>query len=229
MWLWITLIIVILAGIGFFAWAYYDSKNHTVQPDKATLDAINNDSTPAIADDATDVLTADDNTDIAVTADWKTYTNDTYNFSIKYPSDWIQKEETSESYMGLSGKDLVYKISFTDPNIPTDPKLKPQPNNFFLRVYKNSTNTTLKDWLYSTFHRPNTELENYEVGKAIVLGDENGYFSSIGCCGTSDRNYVVEKGQYIYSLGTYYVDPTIGDKEMPTIFKQVLSTFQFTK
>jgi len=73
-WLWITLIIVVLAGAGYFSWYYFMGPGKKVATTTTT--------TPTVVDE---------------TAGWQTYTNTTYTFSFKYPKDWTAKEVTSTS------------------------------------------------------------------------------------------------------------------------------------
>lgn len=75
-------------------------------------------------------------------------------------------------------------------------------DGIFVRVYSNTSNQTVKDWLLANYKLPNTELENYTQGKAIKLGGVSGYTSQIGCCSAYDLSYVVQHGSYIYELGT---------------------------
>lgn len=101
------------------------------------------------------------------------------------------------------------------------------PENIFVRVFtKANSFTALKDWLYTKYHQPNTELERYEVGQAVTLDGKNGYFSSIGCCGGIDRNYVVEANGFVYMLGSNYFETTIDDKNMPALFTKIAETFK---
>lgn len=83
MWLWITLIIVVLIGGGFFAWYYL------VGPGKK---AATKTATPTATPTAT-------NTNSNSTAGWLTYTNIVYGYSIKYPSNLKYIEEDGAKYM----------------------------------------------------------------------------------------------------------------------------------
>ena len=120
----------------------------------------------------------------------------------------------------LSKLTVAQKEAFTGPK-PTD--------NIFVRVYSKNEAVTLKDWLYNTYHQPNTELENYQVGQMITLAGLSGYFSSIGCCGSDDRSYVITSGNYVYSLGSNYFIGTRENETMPATFQKVAKTFTITK
>ena len=56
--------------------------------------------------------------------------------------------------LGITGSTIAQKAVLTGPKSPDD---------VFVRVYKKDTTTALKDWLYNTYHHPNTELEKYQV------------------------------------------------------------------
>lgn len=159
------------------------------------------------------------------TADWKTYTNSTYGFSFKYPTNWTKTESTTEAGEGVLSKDLVLKVTFTDPT-PISTTTRQPINNIYARIYKTSAGISLNDWLINTFRLPETELADYQVGKAITMAGKSGYYSSIGCCSQSDRNYVVMNNNYIYSLGTSFFDTSITDATMPSTFEKVLATFE---
>jgi len=74
---------------------------------KIQVQLINNDGSTAVSD------MSDNNFSIVApivqTADWKTYTNSQYGFSIKYPSDWkIQEYKDSKNIMRTLAIDPVY-------------------------------------------------------------------------------------------------------------------------
>lgn len=208
-WLWITLIIVVVVAIVLGTWYYLMGPGKKV----ATT------TTPSTTTATTDQLLAG----------YEKYTNDTYGFSFQYPETWTSTkvEATTETSAGVLAKDLVYKVRFYDPNAVQ--KSGPvTSDDVYMRVYKKTTSsTTLNAWLISTYKLPNSELSDYAVGKEITLGGQKGFFSSIGCCAQVDRNYVVEKGDYIYSLGSGHFDNDIKDVDMPATFQKIAPTFKF--
>lgn len=256
-------LVALFAGLAaFVTWYYYDQVS-TVY-DNATSFGVNVSKKAATTTPAA----------TSATADWKTYTNDTYGFSFKYPSLWESaKSEVTTKPGDEVSSDFIYNVKYYDPDMgkkiscannqaqnwqgasfqtpsktECDPILSkltateiknytgPKPtDDIFVSVYKKPSNySDLSSWLTDTYHRPNTELENYQVGKQITVGQTKGYYSSIGCCGGYNRNYVIEKGDYIYALGTLYKssDDTSTDSSgsnMPTTFTNFISTFQFTK
>jgi len=76
-WLLVVLIIVLLGGLGFFAWYYLMGSGKVA------------DSTPSSTPTVTTTPLAMDSSS---TTDWKTYTNSAYGFSIKYPKDLTYQE-----------------------------------------------------------------------------------------------------------------------------------------
>lgn len=50
----------------------------------------------------------------SLTADWKTYTNNTYGFSFKYPNDWDVKKVVTTTREVFDNEDTIYKISLSD-------------------------------------------------------------------------------------------------------------------
>lgn len=219
-----SLIALFAGSLAFGIWTYYsqisdiydNSFNISISHKKTTT---------------TEITTMAKTTTNSATADWKIYTNDTYGFSFKYPEDWTstKSEGTTESSTGAFGKDLVFKVRYNDP----DAVQKSGPiavDDIYVRVYKkNSDFSNLNSWLVDTFKLPNTELADYEVGDEITLGELKGYYSSIGCCAGVDRNYIVEKGDYVYSLGSSHFDTSITDKNMTATFQKIAPTFQFTE
>ena len=72
-WLWITLIVVVLAAIGYFGWYFYVKSRVIIPVVPMPIS----------------------------TADWKTYENKDLGFNIKYPSSWFVREDSSNSDSGV--------------------------------------------------------------------------------------------------------------------------------
>ncbi|AKM82044.1 MAG: hypothetical protein UT28_C0001G0233 [Berkelbacteria bacterium GW2011_GWE1_39_12] len=212
-WLWIILAIIVVLAAGFFSWYYLSGPGKKVTATTASA-------TATVETAAPDQLLAG----------YSKYSNDTYGFNFQYPETWTstKSETNTESSQGKIAKDLVFKVRYYDPNAVKKEGPNP-PDDVYMRVYKkNSDFTNLNAWLVSTFKLPNTELEDYQVGSEISLGGLKGYYSSIGCCAGVDRNYVVEKGNYIYSLGSSHFDSSITDKDMPATFQKIAPTVKIT-
>lgn len=78
-----------LLGAGFGVYLLTQSQSEsTNEPNQVSTSS---------AKQATPSATATPSADKDETADWKTYTNPTYNLSFKYPTEWSIKEETKDS------------------------------------------------------------------------------------------------------------------------------------
>lgn len=104
-WLLVVLLIVILGGAGYFGWHYYWSQNSTNQTPIAEPTIIMPTakivptSTPIISPTplTTPSTTVSPAVSVSVPADWKTYTDSTYNFTFKYPSNWLLQKSTGSA------------------------------------------------------------------------------------------------------------------------------------
>jgi hypothetical protein len=153
------------------------------------------------------------------TATWKTYTNDTYGFSFKYPASWV--EYTQE---GNAGNDFAKYFKNPDV-IATSEGENADPfaiQNILIRVYSKDSKDSLPDWLTAKYRGMGGELSDYNVGEKIELGGISGFVSNIGCCGGNDKSYVVEKNGQVFGLGTF-------SSEKYTMLAEIAKTFNFTK
>lgn len=91
-WLWITLIIVIIAAGAFATWYFLSGPGKTSTESATT--------------------TTPKTTTTDKTAGWKTYENKTYGVSFKYPKDWTVSDKIQVS--GIGGDDDVLEISAKD-------------------------------------------------------------------------------------------------------------------
>ena len=107
-WLLVVLIIVLLGGLGYFAWNYYALKSNKTTPTP----------TPTATTSAKKVSPSP--TTASVTADWQTYTDNDYKISFKYPKDWAKPDVSSISadngLIPISSKWLDFKASIKDKN-----------------------------------------------------------------------------------------------------------------
>ena len=97
-WIWIVLIVVVLAGAGYFGWYYF------MGPGKKTTTT----STPTSTTTTPSTSTTTNST--TSTADWKTYTNSKYSFSVKYPTAFTTQEATSTV-------DQTFQVDFINPDV----------------------------------------------------------------------------------------------------------------
>jgi len=201
----ITTIILILVtamvflGLGFWA-GTQQVKNEAVTAVTATV-------SPTASAVVSGTATAD------VTANWKTYTNDTYGFSFKYPSDWTvldNKKDASE-----------------DITIKKDSKENP---TMLVRVWDGKLGF---GWESANFDYK-AKLENGKlsiipvgdigsaVKKQIEAANGVGPTTLDGDDGTTDFSFGTDRWMFIDTTFKYG-----GDSYRQT-FHDILSTFQFS-
>jgi hypothetical protein len=183
---------IILAGAGYYflTQKFQDQKNDLQSQITTLQNQIKT---------AQEALTSETDT-----SDWKTYTNETYGFSMKYPSDWTKKTNTGEglvqiysNYSDDQGKDLA-------------------PNQTKTVVYAEPSSAI-------------TDLQNYVTtnnGKINSVSD-------ITVGNLSGKKYIVTpevgtKATVVYVLkgNTYFEIICMENSDQ---FDTILSTFQFTQ
>lgn len=96
-WILSITILIALGLIGYFSWRYYQDSvnaNNSSFPFLTKQDKNNNSTTADTSKEcASSALTSAEKQEIQ---NWKTYTNNTYKYSFKYPSDWqVTSEEAN--------------------------------------------------------------------------------------------------------------------------------------
>lgn len=135
------------------------------------------------------------------TANWKTYSNSTYGFSVKYPSDFIYEEQTSDIFLLLT--------SFKNPSVI-------QSNGFYVEVRSlekldNAVNYERSRVVGHSADRIDKETKVTKEGfEAVKLA-----YSTL-----DDKNFttfVVNDEKYTYTINA-----------PANLFDQIISTFKFT-
>ncbi len=180
----ITIVIALaLAGVGY----YYLDKQHQkeLQSIKSNQDSTVSETRDTTSDQSTNSETGNntqessdnndaDNNNPQDTSSWKIYSNKTYGFSFKYPSD---KELSS---IGLSSDDLDYP----EQQILDGDNLIFKINYLTIDDYRDSGNTDLfqlpiKEFAqeYYNFTAANKNFDDNQIGKitSVKIGAENGY------------------------------------------------------
>lgn len=143
------------------------------------------------------------------TASWKTYTNSSYSFSIKYPEDFTATETNADS-AGIRTE--LAEIRRNDHSFPT--------LNIYL--FPNPQNLSAVDFIKT--------LPDYEGGKFVKpLPEQPSYFSSMdavkangfgGAGNTGNQAFISDKKGHIFDLFTSDLDEATIDR--------LFSTFKFT-
>lgn len=149
---------------------------------------------------------------IEETANWKTYTNDYYNFTIQYPSDWVAGDDTSnkEAIVPYEARVFFRPESLTpgDPNYGT----------VTIGIEKSIMN--IDDYIKSVCESSNMP-KRCAVNNAIAIsiGDISAKrMNNISGVISVDQVFI-KKGEFIYTFSS--------ESNNKTIFDQILSTFKF--
>lgn len=188
------------------------------------------------------------------TANWKIYRNKDYGFEVKYPEDYLVKEEKIAH--GLEEEQpLEYILSYryekpvwllnTVRIYSSLTEFPPKGAEIEINIFNNANNLTVKQWL--DYINKGVEQGLIYEGRAVVdrepvsvVGIES-IKGVYGCCGKCVEGIFISKGDKIYNLGIegvagffpdyvgYYGysekdECYFGDK---SIFNQMLSTFRF--
>lgn len=107
-WVSLALIIIGLIVLGYFTYRFYSSKTQTsTSPLPTPLPSRSLSSSPSSSCAST--LTSSDKTDIEL---WKTYTNSKYNYSFKYPENWVAGSGTSDDEVILKDNTIIATFYF---------------------------------------------------------------------------------------------------------------------
>ncbi|OGD57163.1 hypothetical protein A2V71_01925 [Candidatus Berkelbacteria bacterium RBG_13_40_8] len=207
-WLWIVLIVVVLGAAGYFGWYYLMGPGKKVETSTSTPTATT--TTPS-TNTTTPTTTTPTTTD--KTAGWKTYTNETYGFSFKYPSSMTLSEKTWSK-----DGDEVIALTNTDSKTKT-PDMTVRYSKLTAKTDEVTSNTIgvwLKDKFTSEITAKNVTTETINGVKfndAEMQADPS-YFAML----VSNDN------------GIYAIDFSVQSKATLTeTLKTLLTTFKFTK
>lgn len=205
--LWVAIGVAILAsgiGIGLVAGKYF-------QPVSSTTSVSIVPPTPILSPTVVPVEEGDP------TATWKTYTNDDYGFSFRYPEKGnVQKLQKRDSLL-LGG--AVFKLINSS-------KFTSQSSEVYTYVY-NRDGLSLGEWIKTNSTVKPFGSEEKEFSDYVDLGQKNiDGFDGINfrneTMGFVNHNVAVEKGDYVYVVG--YVE--VAD-DLSSEYNQILSTFKF--
>lgn len=162
------------------------------------------------------------------TANWKTYTNHEYGYSVEYPSDWKVSEakppNTPDWPYDILQENQLHEVKFLEEKIDT------WPGSFVILVNKNPENFDTKSWASNYFvplisdptvnlAEPQGEISiNNHTAYKFSVFEFDGYRTEIG---------LVKNGNiYMFT----FTDDTPNDpnlEEHKEIYNQILSTFKF--
>lgn len=157
--------------------------------------------------------------------DWKTYTNNRYSYSIKYPNNWFVMSDNSEKDFSKRGEDQLLiggdttwsnynKWDYTPGNKPSDMK------SISLMIFKNKN----QSWLCKN-------SDAYDITENKQLTNDNG-ITYTRCAYKIKQGYelggtsvvqigILNSNDYLYFFATLFENRDVLDK--------MVSTFKFTK
>jgi len=195
----IILVAVVFGGGGY--WIGTKNTKSTIPTGLLTATA-----TGTVPTAATGTATATDET-----AGWKTYTNDKFGFSFKYPSGWTATA-TNDNAVELKQNGKKYYVEGTE--------VTPITANLELNGASDSTAL---------------EIANSRKLKTNIGSPEVKSYSLSGFDASRETNYLATTTYVKLSNGNLFTLTQVNDgvennqKNLNTISDQILSTFQFTK
>lgn len=150
-----------------------------------------------------------------MTADWKTYTNNSFSYSLRYPLDWEQLEVDKGKYVSF----------FKGPYITDQPIPEP---NISVQVKDNPAQIPLREWLIGEKILPNdSNLESHTKESIILVDNVFGIKITTPANGGRDTVFL-SLGKNILQITYVFNGENQTDYENLVItFEQILSTFKF--
>lgn len=172
--------------------------------------------------------------DSTVPADWKVYTNQKYNYSVKYPSTLDATEETPYSALfnviqtkpGPTGFPTFYVSVIPDGSTNKDSTIYnfvyQEDRDKFVSLQVGDSVNTRKGGVYSEFWTYKRLIDTTVDGLSGLVIENNKVWD--GGNGLVDRRVFIRKNGLTYMLGTYYQNP-----QGLNNFQSFLSSFKLSK
>lgn len=206
----VVILVALISGGGIYAWQANKSTSEKAQLQSqitSLQSQLNQQKTTPATTPTTTTPTTTTTTD--ETADWKTYTNEKYGYSFKYPKGWIVASYSKDEDVVLSDQPGGHWL-------------------FGVRVSSNTDNLSLE-----TIANKEADKRVKATGENLSKAD----ISSLKLGGLEAKQIVVSPvGDYgnteVVSIKGKNIIEIPGDtstQENKNIFEGILSTFQFTK
>lgn len=191
--------IVLVITLGYFTWFVGSEQEATEEV------------APSVKDETEETATTETTTD--ETADWKTYTNATYNYSYKYPSDWTNRERANiPEGMAEPWKSYLFYSSYTKP--------AGQDHQGFVAVSKKLV-SELKQAMYTSGTTLTEETVTFAEVQATKVTAK--YQKETG----TGYDYFVVRGEYVYVITGPIAYATDSDTEVVKTQEELLKSFKF--
>lgn len=159
-------------------------------------------------------------TDIDI-SNWKTYTNSKYDFTFKYPSNWIENGDSFEEKIGDNDVNVFSQKGISVMTYENAGSLNALEflDTIFYKDYINQGSKSLKE-AYMKQYRENSLLKSVTIdGKPFTLIEE-----LIEPHGSNGRGIWITINKNGLLLRSY---PSADSENQQKIFNQILSTFKF--
>lgn len=218
----IVISVVVTAGI--IGGGTYYFLNAKATKDKDALQSQITDLNKKLTDAQTTTSTTTTTTD--PTASWKTYTNDSYAVSFKYPSNWTLKEDTSkscQSFVAITSPETKVAYDKAVAEIKGDIPISLQDISFsYCKTVQDADGNNPKKW--TSFTDLVNDSSYYHGQEKITFAGQSAYSVIEG--GLLDYyTILMERNSHIYRIG--FGNRETKDK-VSTTENQILSTFRFT-
>lgn len=151
----------------------------------------------------------------------KTYENNIFRFSLKYPEDWELSEKNIEN---RSSSVLIGQLGTELPGNVTGNKI--YANSITIEVDSNLNNYSLEDWIKLKENNP-TETKFTFINNMLVAGQQ-AQRGAFGCCMTYKETIFFKKSNFLFQITGGNLGVSKKDKySYEEIFNQILSTLKF--
>ncbi len=216
-------LVIVLVAIVFGSAGYYVGKVRSKSKPETPVALNSNQGSLSSTLTQTAVSNASASTTPDATADWKTYTNDTYGFSFKYPGEWTVSEKTyskpGDEILTVTSPDTAKKIADRTNNPFTKGDIGIR---FTTMPATDSTSNTIAIWMADQFtnsitakNKTSESIEGAQAYGAEIQADPSYYAMLVQA----------NNGLFALDFGA----DTAKKSELSTNVSQILSTFKFTK
>jgi len=187
---------ILLLGLGLMYVAYlFNNSQKVMVDDRSGANVMMNETSESegIADDAT--------------KDWKTYTNEEYGFSFRYPTDWFEyQDEQHINYGTITFFEVMATPLFSQGG---------HIGNELVTLYVKESQLSLEDYVKKLAKMQNiiTEFPPLEIGDQPAVEYYNEYFNN---------------SEYVVKNNNNYLHIAFHNATADTI-DQILSTFEFAE
>ncbi|MFA6391698.1 MAG: hypothetical protein WCW66_02995 [Patescibacteria group bacterium] len=190
--------------------------NSTINTNNNTIQNTNN------VTNTNTTVTINTNSALDETADWETYTNTRYAYTIKYPDNWYVDTNYSEADFTYRAGEQTYiggDTSWSNYSNPSQYTLGTIPNDIEsvnLLIWKVSQSSSVDDFINGKFSYYDKEsfISNDVTVTRLFLNDENGQES--------------ERRMLLLKQDDRLFDFTYGQNGSLSVMEDMINTFQFT-